>query len=38
MLQYYFAQANTFNTMRRDILLQMLYDCIPEIYAFTHQA
>ena len=30
--------ANAFNTLRRDIMLQMVYDTIPEIYEFTHQA
>src|SRR6218665_3435534 len=30
--------ANAFNTLRRDIMLQMVYDTIPEIYEFTYQA
>src|SRR6218665_3799288 len=32
--------ANAFNTLRRDIMLQMVYDTILEIYMyeFTHQA
>src|SRR6218665_2499794 len=30
--------ANAFNTLRRDTMLQMVYDIIPEIYEFTHQA
>ena len=30
--------TNAFNTLRRDIMLQMVHDTIPEIYAFTHQA
>ena len=29
--------ANAFNTLQRDIMLQMVYDTIPEIYEFTHQ-
>src|SRR6218665_2314711 len=30
--------ANAFNPLRRDIMLQTVYDTIPEIYEFTHQA
>jgi hypothetical protein len=30
--------TNAFNTLRRDVMLQMVYDTVPEIYAFTHQA
>src|SRR6218665_1314473 len=30
--------ANAFNTLRRDIMLQMVYDTIPEIYEFIYQA
>src|SRR6218665_1101347 len=28
--------ANAFNTLRRDIMLQMVYDTIPETYEFTY--
>src|SRR6218665_2546232 len=30
--------ANAFNTMRRDVMLQAVYDTIPELYAFAHQS
>src|SRR6218665_116317 len=30
--------ANAFKTLRRDIMLQMVYDTKSEIYEFTHQA
>src|SRR6218665_2623875 len=30
--------ANAFNTLRRDFMLQTVYDTVPEIYEFTHQA
>src|SRR6218665_4186838 len=30
--------ANAFNTLRKDIMLQLVYDTILEIYEFTHQA
>lgn len=30
--------ANAFNTLRRDVMLQAVYNTIPELYAFIHQA
>src|SRR6218665_2664810 len=29
---------NAFNTVRRDFMLQAVYDTIPELYAFTNQS
>ena len=30
--------SNAFNTLRRDVMLQAVYNTIPELYAFIHQA